>query len=351
MIEGIYLMGILQGVILIGIVFSKSHFRTGNSLFLSMLILISSLLILGQLLINTDVHSRWPILFLFITGLPFIVGPYLYFYATSKIQSIGRPWLIILHHLPFLVYVGFLVIILIQDFSGDLEKFISASTLSKGSQERGNDISIGLIKAFHLLIYTMVSFVFLYRNDSRKVKWLHNILLVFIIGQVVFWIFIILQKPFVDDTFILFQVVFLFLIGYQGILNKDAIVEREKYESSKLENGKIQLIFNGIKEKIVSDQLYLNQDFSLKNLSELVELTEHQTSQVINQVTGQNFSILINNYRVEKVKELMQNSNYDHLKLLSIAFEAGFSNKNSFNQHFKRVTGMTPSSYKGQIGQ
>jgi AraC-like DNA-binding protein len=328
MIEGIYLMGILQGVILIGIVFSKSHFRTGNSLFLSMLILISSLLILGQLLINTDVHSRWPILFLFITGLPFIVGPYLYFYATSKIQSIGRPWLIILHHLPFLVYVGFLVIILIQDFSGDLEKFISASTLSKGSQERGNDISIGLIKAFHLLIYTMVSFVFLYRNDSRKVK-----------------------KPFVDDTFILFQVVFLFLIGYQGILNKDAIVEREKYESSKLENGKIQLIFNGIKEKIVSDQLYLNQDFSLKNLSELVELTEHQTSQVINQVTGQNFSILINNYRVEKVKELMQNSNYDHLKLLSIAFEAGFSNKNSFNQHFKRVTGMTPSSYKGQIGQ
>jgi len=33
-------------------------------------------------------------------------------------------------------------------------------------------------------------------------------------------------------------------------------------------------------------------------------------------------------------------------KLIHVAYSAGFNNKNSFNNAFKKVTGLTPSEYK-----
>ena len=351
MIAGIYLMGILQGVILLGIVASKSRFKTTSSIFLGGLIFISSALVLGQLLISMNRHDDLPLLFLLITGLPLLVGPHLYFYIQSKFGRDVSYLMMTLHHLPFLGYVCLLIVTLFLEFSGDLGRFITASTISTDSPQNQTFFSVGLIKAVHLLGYTIAAVAVLWKNNLGGKKSLQSILFVFAIGQIVLWVLMLQQAASVDDVFILFQIVLLYFIGYQSILNKDAIVAKKKYEGSRLKKEDMESAFQQMKDKIIAGKLYLNPDFSLKDLSTLTGKNEHQTSQIINQMTGENFSVLINTMRVEHAISLIQGAKYQHMKLLAIAFESGFKNKNSFNQHFKRVTGTTPSAFKSSLRQ
>ena len=48
--------------------------------------------------------------------------------------------------------------------------------------------------------------------------------------------------------------------------------------------------------------------------------------------------------RIEKVKELM---GYNQLSLSEIAYETGFSSVHHLSAQFKKITGLTPSQYKG----
>ena len=46
------------------------------------------------------------------------------------------------------------------------------------------------------------------------------------------------------------------------------------------------------------------------------------------------------------MKKLLVDEAYSKYTLTSIAYEAGFNSKSSFNSVFKSTTGMTPSEYK-----
>ncbi len=99
---------------------------------------------------------------------------------------------------------------------------------------------------------------------------------------------------------------------------------------------------------ITSQKLYRNPKLSLSDLSRSVNIAERTISDVINRELGKNFFQFINEYRVEEVKERLKDPNHDHLTILSLAFEAGFNSKASFNRVFKSVTGQTPNAYKSE---
>lgn len=90
---------------------------------------------------------------------------------------------------------------------------------------------------------------------------------------------------------------------------------------------------------------FLNPELSLQELSDNIKVTRHQLSSIINQVHGMNFYEYVNQHRVEEVKRLMEDPKHQHLKLISIAYDAGFNSKASFNRIFKQKTQMTPSQY------
>lgn len=97
---------------------------------------------------------------------------------------------------------------------------------------------------------------------------------------------------------------------------------------------------------IKTNTLYRNPRLSLSDLSKVVDISERVISNSINQELGKNFFQLINEYRVEEMKEGLKDPNNDHLKILSLAFDAGFNSKASFNRVFKSYTGQTPKEYK-----
>lgn len=117
-------------------------------------------------------------------------------------------------------------------------------------------------------------------------------------------------------------------------------------QKSSLNPSKDQLEINEhLIDYMKSEKPFLNPELSLQDLSESIEVTRHQLSSVINQVHGMNFYEFVNLYRIEEVKKLMEDPKNHNLKLISIAYDAGFNSKASFNRIFKQKTNMTPSQY------
>ena len=69
-------------------------------------------------------------------------------------------------------------------------------------------------------------------------------------------------------------------------------------------------------------------------------------SAVINQGFGKNFNDYINDYRVDAFIEKLKNGEQEAQTLLSLAYDAGFNSKATFNRAFKKTTGVSPKDWK-----
>lgn len=110
-----------------------------------------------------------------------------------------------------------------------------------------------------------------------------------------------------------------------------------------------ELAINDLNEKLIKYMLkekpYLNPELTLPELATNLEFSRNQLSGIINQVHKKNFYEFVNEYRVDEVKRLMNDPANKHLKMISLAYDAGFNSKASFYRIFKQLTKMTPSEY------
>ena len=98
-----------------------------------------------------------------------------------------------------------------------------------------------------------------------------------------------------------------------------------------------------------TEKIYLEADLSLPALAQRAGLSTHELSYVLNEGFGLNFFQFINGYRVAEAQRLLASARHQHLSMVGIAFEAGFSSKTTFNTTFKKVTGLTPSQFLQEV--
>ena len=67
---------------------------------------------------------------------------------------------------------------------------------------------------------------------------------------------------------------------------------------------------------------------------------------VMNDKIGLNFFDYINSLRVEEAKRLLIETSKKEMNVIEIAYSVGFNNKVSFNNTFKKWTGMTPTEFR-----
>ena len=70
---------------------------------------------------------------------------------------------------------------------------------------------------------------------------------------------------------------------------------------------------------------------------------------MINHKLNKHFFDLINEYRIEKAMQILQNPKESHLTILEILYAVGFNSKSSFNTAFKNYTGLTPTEYRKRL--
>lgn len=95
-----------------------------------------------------------------------------------------------------------------------------------------------------------------------------------------------------------------------------------------------------------TEKPFLNPDLSQSDLAAKIGISSHHFSEVLHYGFEQNFYNLINSYRVLEAQKLMRDKKYSDAKIIAIAFDSGFKNKNSFNRVFKKYSGQTPSEFR-----
>jgi two-component system response regulator YesN len=85
------------------------------------------------------------------------------------------------------------------------------------------------------------------------------------------------------------------------------------------------------------------KNITLEEVAEYVQISKSYLSLLFKQETGINFSNFLTNYRIEKSKPLLRETN---LKIYEIAEKVGFDNPYYYSKVFKDVTGMTCKEFK-----
>ena len=84
----------------------------------------------------------------------------------------------------------------------------------------------------------------------------------------------------------------------------------------------------------------------MEYLANRLNTTRHNASQVINEHFKLSFHELVNKYRIQEAKHMLDNDTQRILNIIDIAYEVGYNNKVTFNKAFKKDTQLTPSEYQ-----
>lgn len=105
-----------------------------------------------------------------------------------------------------------------------------------------------------------------------------------------------------------------------------------------------QSLFAVLDREMRAQAWYCQPRLTLNQLAALSGLGTRDISRSINLVAGASFNDYVNQFRVEHVMHQLRASRNNNL--IDIALAAGFSSKATFNQSFRKATGMTPSEFR-----
>lgn len=99
-------------------------------------------------------------------------------------------------------------------------------------------------------------------------------------------------------------------------------------------------------EHMDTEKPFLNSELTINLLADKLKLPRHYITEILKLDLNKSFFALVNDYRVEEVKERLVSDTYKDESVLQVALASGFNSKSSFNSLFKQHTGMTPSQYR-----
>lgn len=116
----------------------------------------------------------------------------------------------------------------------------------------------------------------------------------------------------------------------------------------KLSDEKRQQVENAIRNAFEIKTLYLDPELNLQKLSNEIDIPAAIVSAVINSNFKKSFRNLVNEYRLEKVKQRLEDPKSGQFSILGIAYNCGFNSEASFFRIFKTIVGISPKEYAKQ---
>lgn len=100
-----------------------------------------------------------------------------------------------------------------------------------------------------------------------------------------------------------------------------------------------------LEQLLEQQKVFLDAGISLDTLSNILNTNRNALSAVINAHYNKHFNMLINEYRINEVIQLLAENHHKRFTLEAISKQVGFGNRASFNAAFKKITGVTPTFY------
>lgn len=303
----------------------------------------------------------------------FLLGPTLYLYQRSSTGQYFRPYLLF-HLIPFLFWavVG---LVSANDFLS-LPKIFSVYGISNFLSFLFYGIFILVnLQRYSMRMKNQISF----ENLFLELKWLKLImgsflLLTLLLGVLHLFIPLfetmaidgiressslphprrqVIASPVVElfHTYgaFLFTFLFSFFAVKQNRVAKSGI---DPYLPSSEENAQqkkgdedisLEKEFQNICRFMDESRIYLDNQLTLQNLSDKVQVSRNELSKIINRESGENFFHFINGYRAREFERAISEDRFPQFNLLGIAHECGFNSKSTFNGAVKKEFSLTPS--------
>lgn len=108
----------------------------------------------------------------------------------------------------------------------------------------------------------------------------------------------------------------------------------------------VDQLYEKILHKFIVEKKYREPDYSAKQLAMDLGTNTRYISAVINLRFQQNYSKLVNEYRIREALYLLIDNRYLEYSIEEIARMVGFSNRQSFYLAFHRQKGCTPREFR-----
>lgn len=357
------------------IAFTINFRRKSDSLaniFVSGFVFVHSLFILEFALYATNLRLKLPHTYFMASTVALLYGPLLYLYFKRVVRGSAFEIKNLVHFLPNLILLLFLLPLYFSTANEKIKMML------------GIDLSY---KSFFyvIIISKIVSLVFYgyligkyqitqetneedekaFKNTSAK-SWKKNIYLIhlaYVVSYLIYGITISGVLGSVSDFVYHFQVVtmsvmvlYIAFMAYvqPEILSNNILLDSinagkkiftPKYQSSGLTDAYSQELSKNLMILLNEEKIFKESDLNLEKLSERLNTTRHNTSQVINEHFGMNFFELINKFRINEVIDILKDDIYGSLHIIDVAYEVGYNNKVTFNKAFKKETSQTPSEF------
>lgn len=105
-------------------------------------------------------------------------------------------------------------------------------------------------------------------------------------------------------------------------------------------------LYDKIMNIVVVQKKYKDPTFSAKQLAKDLQTNTRYLSAVVNSRFGQNYSCLLNEYRIKDALHLMVDKRYADKTMEEISAMVGFANRQSFYAAFYKNVGETPNNYR-----
>lgn len=152
---------------------------------------------------------------------------------------------------------------------------------------------------------------------------------------------------FYNNIFILILLFFFNLIVMQEGKSFFKTLRKPPYFQQTSFDAKLTAHLNKITTLMEEQKIFRNETLSLGELSHQAKIPEYLLRKTINQRLGyNNFRDFINYYRTKEAAKLLEDPEKNQEKIITIAFEVGFSSLAPFNKAFKKNFGRSPSEYR-----
>lgn len=292
-------------------------------------------------------------------------GPFLYLYVSLLTQE--RATFMSKHLLHFLPYAFFSLLHLI---------FFTNRPLLSDTLELDQGwflLTIGRIVA--LLITLSVYSVLAWKRSTRHhrsvkdsysfestrvtLKWIGQIIIIFVVTYLVLTINMLTGNlaALVFNTSHLIPAAgltfFCFSLSYYGF-NQPALFQKSgtfsisefQTNDDVLSPARRKELLGKLLDFLHKEKPFLNSELTISDLAEQVKIPRNYLTEILKYELNKNFFTLIQDFRIEEVKEKLRDSGLGNASVLQVALECGFNSKSSFNALFKQYTGMTPSGYR-----
>jgi AraC-like DNA-binding protein len=163
-----------------------------------------------------------------------------------------------------------------------------------------------------------------------------------------------LSLPFIEHSFFYFAysnsisiamiLVVAALLIFPELLGDIQLIVELSYAKSKIHGVDTEQKVAELERLMLNDKPFEDEQLSLATVAELVDLSSHQLSELINTEYGYGFPRLIREHRVRLAKTLLIGE--PNASVLAISMMAGFKSQSSFYTAFKEATGEAPGNYR-----